>query len=121
MDEVKKMSLDIELNMFNPAIHRYHKLPVIIYNNEQGKVGADKVVKEKKEKDGFDVIVPDERNRVDPSEYVVDEFLSGYYIVGGMSYYYKAGFNAVKQKINLLRREWPSRVNNINKNTTSKK
>jgi hypothetical protein len=121
MDEVKKMSLDIELNVFNPAIHRYHKLPVIIYNNEQGKVGADKVVKEKKEKDGFDVIVPDERNRVDPSEYVVDEFLSGYYVVGGMSYYYKAGFNAVKQKINLLRREWPSRVNNINKNTTAKK
>ena len=120
MDEVNKMSLDIELATFNPAIHRFHKIPVIIYTNESAKMGADNSVKEKKEKDGFETTVRDKEAPVNPGEYVVDEFLSGYYVVGGIEYYYKAGFQSVKQRVNLLRREWPSRVNNINNDTVKK-
>lgn len=122
MDEVKKMSLDIELETFNPAVHRYHKIPVVIYTNEQDRIVADKIIKDLKENSGFDTTKKVEDSDLgNPASYVIDEFLSGYYIIGGMTYTYKAGDPSVKQKINLLRREWPSRVNNINEQTVSKK
>jgi len=119
LDEVKKMSLDIELATFNPAIHRFHKIPVLIYTNEQDRMGVDTLVKEKKLEDGFDVSVRDKDAIVNPGEYVADEFLSGFYVVGGIKYFYKPGFSSVKQSINLLRREWPSRANNINQETVA--
>ncbi len=122
MDEVKKMSLDIELETFNPAIHRYHKIPVVIYTNEQDKIIADKTVKDLKEGNGFDTTQKvEDTDLSNPATYVIDGFLSGYYVVGGILYTYKAGDPSVKQKINLLRREWPSRINNINDTTVSKK
>ena len=120
LDEVKKMSLDIELSTFNPAIHRYHKVPVFIYTNNSDIMYADKQLKDLKEKGGFETEKVEDTSLTDPGVYVVDEFLSGYYVVGGMQYTYKAGDAGIGQKINLLRREWPSRINNINKKTVAK-
>lgn len=120
LDEVKKMSLDIELLSFNPAIHRYHKIPVFIYTNNSDIMNADKQLKDLKEKGGFETEKVEDTSLTDPGVYVVDEFLSGYYVVGGMQYTYKKGDESIGQKINLLRREWPSRINNINKNTVAK-
>ena len=60
-----------------------------------------------------------ENGGLNPGEMVVDEFLSGYYVIGGFKYLYKAGATSVKQELNLLRREWPSRVNNINPETVA--
>ena len=54
MSEVTKMSLDVELATFNPALHRFHKIPVVIYTGERQRLDAENQVKEKKEKDGFD-------------------------------------------------------------------
>lgn len=120
MAEVTKMSLDIELATFNPALHRFHKIPVLIYTGERQRLDAENQVKEKKEKDGFDSKPTDQENGgLNPGEMVVDEFLSGYYVIGGFKYLYKAGATSVKQEVNLLRREWPSRVNNINKETVA--
>lgn len=120
MAEVTKMSLDIELATFNPALHRFHKIPVVIYTGERQRLDAENLVKEKKEKDGFDSKPTDKENGgLNPGEMVVDEFLSGYYVIGGFKYLYKAGATSVKQEVNLLRREWPSRVNNINPETVA--
>lgn len=124
MDEASKMTLEIELETFNPAIHKYHKLPIVIYTNDQDRIGADRILKKKKAEDNFEtegVDESDDSSRVDPAVYVVDEFLSGYYIVGGIQYIFRAGQEHVKQKLTLLRREWPSRINNINPKTTSSK
>lgn len=117
MDEVKKMSLDIELLTFNPAIHRYHKIPIVIYTNNRDIMKADQILKDKKTKDGFEAEKIEDSYLSDPSVYAVDEFLTGYYVVGGIQYTYKAGDDSVGQKLNLLRREWPSRVNNIDEDT----
>jgi len=120
MDEVKKMSLNIELETFNPAIHRYHKIPVAIYTNEQDRMIADKTVKDLKEERGFNGTQKvEDSDLTNSGTYVLDNFLSGYYVVGGIVYTYSAGDVSVKQRINLLRREWPSRVNNINKETVT--
>ena len=43
----------------------------------------------------------------------IDEFLSGFYIVGSIRYTYKKSEGIVKQHMKLLRREWNSRINNI--------
>jgi|DEB19_MinimDraft_2_1074335.scaffolds.fasta_scaffold00264_2 hypothetical protein len=119
IDEVKKMSLDIELPTFNPAIHKYHKIPVFIYNNDIDRMLAEKQINDAKDKGGFESKKIEDSNLGNPSVYVVDEFLSGYYIVGGIQYIYKSGNASVSQKVNLLRREWPSRVNNINEETVA--
>lgn len=122
MDEVKKMSLSIELETYNPAIHRYHKIPVVIYTNEQDRILADKTLKDLKDSSGFDTTTKvEDTDLTSPGTYVIDEFLSGYYIVDGIQYTYRAGDPSVKQRINLLRREWPSRINNINEDTVATK
>jgi hypothetical protein len=119
LDEIKKMSLEVSLASFNPAIHLYQKLPVAIYTNQQDKLGADKVIKDAKKEKGFDTTVDEDTSTVEPGKYVIDEFLSAYYVVGGIEYTYKSGDPSVKQKLKLLRREWPSRINNINPETVA--
>ena len=119
LDEVKKMSLEVLLTSFNPAIHLYQKIPVAIYTNQQEKLGADKVIKDAKKEKGFDTTVDEDSSTVEPGKFVIDEFLSAYYVVGGIEYTFKAGDASVKQKLKLLRREWPSRINNINPETVA--
>ena len=119
LDEVKKMMLEVSLASFNPAIHLYQKIPVAIYTNQQEKFGADKVIKTAKKEKGFDTTVEPDTSTVNPGQYVLDEFLSAYYVVGGIEYTFKAGDPSVKQKLKLLRREWPSRINNINPETVA--
>ena len=119
MDEINKMSLEVYLASFNPAIHLFQKLPVVIYTGQQQKLGADKVIKDAKKEKGFDTIVDDEVSMLNAGSYVMDEFLSAFYVVGGIEYTYKAGYPSVKQKIKLIRREWPSRINNLNPETVA--
>ena len=119
LDEVGKMTLELELATINPGLHRYQKIPIIIFKEGADEIAADKVIKDKKKEDGFDV--PDDSTEDVPqaSTVVADEFLSGYYVIGGIEYIYKEGYPSVSQKLTLLRREWPSRVNNINEETVS--
>lgn len=121
LDELGKMTLEIELDTYNLAIHRWQKIPIIIFQSSETKIGADRVVKESKKEKGFDTLVPEEEEIPHPGKLVKDEFLSGYYVVGGIQYFFKSGEYTVKQRLTLLRREWPSRINNINTDTTSKK
>ena len=120
LDELGKMTLQIELATINPAIHRYQKIPIIIFKEHADDIGADKVIKDRKKEQGFDVEADEQTEDIPQAGTVVaDEFLSGYYVVGGIEYLYKADFPSVAQKITLLRREWPSRVNNINEDTVA--
>ena len=47
------------------------------------------------------------------AEQRLDEFASGHYIVGGIEYIYKNGDPSIRQRLYLLRREWPIRVNTV--------
>ena len=42
-----------------------------------------------------------------------DNFTTGHYIVGGIEYIYSDGDQALTQRLTLLRREWPTRANNL--------
>ena len=45
--------------------------------------------------------------------HVLDEFVSGHYIISKIEYTFKRGANQMGQKLTLIRREWPVRVNDI--------
>lgn len=113
-DELQKMFLTVELSAFNPAIHRYQKVPVFIFNETQKQLQADKQLKEAKDEKSFDatpVVNEDEVGTI--SKATLDDFLSGFYVIGGIKYKYSKRTGKITQELKLYRREWPSRVNNI--------
>lgn len=120
LDETKKMSLEIDLETFNPAIYRYQRVPVAMYINETERLQADKFNKENKDKAEFQTDKVEEDAIGDPAAHVLDEFLSGYYIVDGITYTFRRGDDSVRQKLRLLRREWPSRMNAVTSDTVAK-
>ena len=106
------MILKVQLEGFNPAIHRYQKLPILIFNETQKRIQADNQLKSKKEDKGFEATETSNDNG--PSTSVtIDDFLSGFYVVGGIKYTYKKNTGKIAQTLTLYRREWPSRLNNI--------
>lgn len=117
LDALNKMTLEVVLTTFNPAIHRYQKLPIIIFKESEEELGADKVIKGRKEEQGFETTDTADTENLAVGAVIADEFLSGFYVVGAIQYIYKSGSPSVYQKLTLYRREWPSRVNNINEGT----
>lgn len=113
MDELKKLVLEVELSGFNSSLHKYQKVPIAIFNQVQSQVTADTELKNRKEDQNFDVKqkVDENDNISDPSS--LDEFLSGFYIIGDIKYKYSKKVGRITQSLTLLRREWPSRFNNI--------
>jgi hypothetical protein len=114
MDEIQKMFLDVELASFNPAIHRYQKVPVFIFNETQRQLQVDKHLKDAKNEKGFDASESlDDNANNSVSKSTIDDFLSGFYVIGGIKYKYSNSVGKITQQLFLYRREWPSRINNI--------
>jgi len=113
LEELDKLKLEIELSTWNPAIYRWQKIPVVIFNETQKQVVADNNLKDKKEELGFESQDKADFDDDLAAKSTVDEFLTGFYIVGAMKYIYKKSDAKIKQQLTLLRREWPSRINNL--------
>lgn len=114
LEELDKLQLEVELSSFNPAIHKFQRIPVLIFHQTQNTVNADAVIKDAKNKKEFETSdKADVLHETGSGNGAIDEFLSGFYIVGKMRYTYKASEGFVKQHLTLLRREWPGRVNNM--------
>jgi len=120
MVELDKLYLEVELAQLNPAIYKYMKIPVAIYNygqinnavavdhNKEARKGdftpkADEIVK-----DGGD----NENDGITDTTFTLDEFLSAHYIVIGIQYKYTP-LTGYTQILKLARREWPARLNNM--------
>lgn len=127
--ETQKMKLVVELAGFNPSIYRYQKLPVFIYtyNNEEVRGGVS--LKKKSEDSGFNNTDMGQGSQMDKEgdeafkpDMILDEFLSGYYLVESINYIYNhedkpkdGGAQthpdaSLKQELVLIRREWPARI-----------
>lgn len=116
LDEMNKMKLEVKLATWNPGLHLWQKIPVQIL--KAGKAQIDTMIGVNKDKSdkGFDTDQEiDEENTYEVDQ-VKDEFLTGYYIIGGIKYCYKET-EGITQVLTLLRREWPSRLGNINEET----
>tara|TARA_R110000803_G_scaffold169015_1_gene232062 strand:- start:2325 stop:3821 length:1497 start_codon:yes stop_codon:yes gene_type:complete len=113
LDELDKMYLEVELSSYNPAIRKYQSIPIAIFSQTQDRIAADTTIKKSKEEMGFDAKETADLDDTVSDKTAIDEFLSGFYIVGSIRYTYKRSEGIVKQHMKLLRREWNSRINNI--------
>lgn len=113
IEELNKLKLEVELSSWNPAIYRWQRIPVTIFNEATPQVIADSQVKRKKEELGMES-GPQSNNEDSLSDRSsIDDFLSGFYVVGSIRYVYKKNNPVIKQYMTLLRREWPARINNL--------
>lgn len=117
--ELNKLQMIVDLQQFNPSLYKFQKIPVIMYHVEPTKVeGAKNEEKLQKEKG-----VKTEDKAVDfknegegvtgHDEAKLDDFLSGHYIIGGIEYIYESGMKSMRQRLTLLRREWPILTNTL--------
>ena len=118
LTELRKMKLEVELAKFNAGLHKYQKLPVAIYQESMTTVGAMDDNEAAKGDAGFEADEQSIDSETSRYEAKLDNFLTGFYVIGGITYSYSSSTldtlqPTIKQKLTLLRREWPSRMNNV--------
>ena len=118
--ELDKMKLIVELATPNPAIYRYLKIPVVMFNFSKTSVGVTEQIAKDAADKGFEKSQPSDNNSADASgedtiqnDHIQDPFLTGFYVVMGMEYKYSGRGSKITQVLHLARREWPARVNNV--------
>jgi hypothetical protein len=113
-DETQKIKLEVTLSTFNASLYRYMKIPVLMYHIDRQNVLEAVNLKESKEEAGFKDSAIDNGKSTEPEpEQVLDQFLSGYYIIESIDIIYKDSIGNYSQKVVLTRREWPARINSV--------
>ena len=117
LQELEKLKLIVELDSFNPSLYLCQKIPVMMYMYEEKKSAAiDKKEEHLKNKGSNTEDKAFESKLEGESEEAPirqDDFTTGHYIIGGIEYIYSEGNQALTQRLTLLRREWPTRANNL--------
>ena len=115
--ELDKMKVIIKLESFNPSLYKYQKVPLLIYNYEREVVEIAKELKTAKESKGLNEspIAGANDNPITNEEtpdQMLDTFLSGHYVIENINIIYDIE-EGLTQHVTLLRREWPTRISNI--------
>jgi len=126
--EITKQSLRVEVEQLNFYIYKNMRIPVIIYQESANRAQFDKLDQRDKDLGENSDEVPENgrdssqgNNQSAPGGKVGDdirdsirnEFLSGYYVVGGIKYKWNYP-GPIGMEMQLLRREWPIPANNKN-------
>lgn len=94
--EVLKMGLIVELNSTNMALYKYQRIGVVICQyspiEKDIKIEANKKLGENSEESTDDA-------------FVINEFLSGYYVINNIKYLYKKN-GPLRQRLTLIKREY---------------
>jgi hypothetical protein len=116
--EVQKMKLKVTLNSFNPSLYKYQKIPVLMYIVNKKAIEQNERIKGDKKELGMDKDEPfnlgEDTESITPGRSpsnALDTFLSGYYIIEDIVY--RTSDGETKQHVTLLRREWPTRTENL--------
>jgi hypothetical protein len=116
--ETQKMKLEVTLNSFNPSLYKYQKIPVLMYIVNDQAIEQNERIKGDKMELGMDKDEPfglgefsDDIEAGRSPNYALDTFLSGYYLIESIIYRHTDG--ETKQIVTLLRREWPTRTENL--------
>jgi len=116
--ETQKMKLKVTLNSFNPSLYKYQKIPVLMYIVNKKAIEQNERIKGDKKELGMDKDEPfnlgEDTESITPGRSpsnALDTFLSGYYIIEDIVYRTTDG--ETKQHVTLLRREWPTRTDNL--------
>lgn len=122
MAELEKMQLVIELGTNDNAFYRFQKVPVVIYEHGAQKKSVVDLKDERLKEvgmqethfDGAKQDPPQNANEAGENAKTakINDLLSGNYLVGSIVYKYtKEG--GMKQRLHLLRREWPVSLNQL--------
>lgn len=113
--ETEKMKVRMTLSSFNPSIYKFQKIPVIMYHYDGIRGEASKQGDFKREEAGF-TDQPFDAGKADSAndaQQVMDRFLSGHYIIENIDYIIDEPEGGLKQVVTLIRREWPTRIKNL--------
>lgn len=113
--EIEKMKVKMTLSSFNPSIYKFQKIPVIMYHYDGIRAEASKQGDFKRENAGFTDQPFDAGKAEDANDaqQVMDRFLSGHYIIENIDYIIDEPEGGLKQVVTLIRREWPTRIKNL--------
>ncbi len=113
--EIEKMKVKVTLSSFNPSIYKFQKIPVIMYHYDGVRVEASKQGDYKREEAGFSDQPFDAGKAEDANDaqQVMDRFISGHYIIENIDYVINEPGGGLKQVVTLIRREWPTRIKNL--------
>lgn len=124
--EIYKMGLEVTTSTVNTGLYRGMKIPVLLFSKTTNEHIINKGTKDAMEKKGFKTLgkqlINEDLDKEDPivDKETLDEFTSGFYIIDSIEYIYETGTgseNTFYQKMRLLRREWPTKIHDINKET----
>ena len=129
--EIYKMGLEVTTSNINMGLYKGMKIPVLIFSKTTNQHIANKKTKQALEKNGFKTLgkelINEDLSMDDPliDKEVLDEFTSGFYVIDSIEYIYQpqtegGSENTFYQKIRLLRREWPTKIKDLNKETLEK-
>ena len=135
LQELRKTKLIVDLQGMNHYIYKYMRIPVLIYDSSVNQNASNLQARDKglgeegnplpegegtgmfagtRTRDGAIGPNPENKNIPEVQDQVKNEFLSGYYVVGDIKYQYTYG-SGVKQRLTLIRREWPIPANTSQK------
>lgn len=100
-EELKKITINLELPTINSSIYRYQSLPIIFYETNTQAINN---LKTRDAEVDDSSTTDDEAN----SSYMrVNSLLSGLYVVSSIRYVWNPRTANVKQQLTMTRREWP--------------
>lgn len=114
--DTQRMKLVVTLESFNPSLYRYQKIPVLLYHVASESINVALGLEEAKKEEGFTDSAIDVPKGEDNPDQVLDQFASGYYVVDSIELIYKKKLGKFYQKVTLLRRDWPARLNAVKGN-----
>jgi len=110
MVHLDKLYLEVELDQINMTVRKYQVIPLLIivqedavrrmFNNPSDNTNKKTPVTQGTENAKSDELLEEDL------PFVVEKFYTGNYVVQDISYIYENGF--FKQKLKLIRREWPA-------------
>jgi hypothetical protein len=113
-----KMKLEVILDSFNPSIYLYMKIPVFIVAYNTSEVARLRSLKDSMKNKGLKTVgeeYGEDPNSEGGDKIAMDEFHTGYYIVENIEYLYDSQDGlGIRQKLTLMRREWPTKINHVN-------
>ena len=113
--EIEKMKIGMTLSSFNPSIYKFQKIPVIMYHYDGIRAEASKQGDFKRDEAGFTdkPFGAGKAEDANDAQQVMDRFISGHYIIENIDYIIDNPDDGLKQMVTLIRREWPTRIKNL--------
>ena len=117
-EELDKLKVVVELPTANMALYRFQRVPFMCYEEVPKRIERQKKLEEKAEEAGVSRSnkrgdkgdTNPERPGAKQGQPKVNEFMTGMYVIGEIVYMYSNDMQTMRQRLTLLRRDWPHPV-----------